>query len=66
MDMELLNRTKTAEILGVNRRTLEAWEKRGIGPPVIRINGRPYSTPGDLKSFISSHRDEPSEGGDQP
>jgi phage terminase Nu1 subunit (DNA packaging protein) len=54
MRPRLLNRTRAAEYLGVNRRTIEAWERNGL--PVIRINGLPYHTPDDLDAYLVEHR----------
>ena len=39
---QILNRTEAADYLGFNRKTLEAWEKQGVGPSVIQLpNGNP-------------------------
>jgi hypothetical protein len=55
--VKLLNRTKAAELLGLNRRTLEQWEKSRRGPPVVRLpSGNPYYLQSDLEAFVSRHR----------
>ena len=58
--MKLLTRTRAAELLGRNRRTLEDWEKSNLGPPVVRFpSGQPYYLAGDLETFVLWHRMEP-------
>jgi hypothetical protein len=38
-DLQLLNVTTAAMILGVTPETLRSWRRRGIGPPYIRFPG---------------------------
>ncbi len=53
----LLNRTETAEVLGKNRRTLEKWDKDGVGPDVIRLpSGMPVYHVDDIEAFINACR----------
>jgi hypothetical protein len=60
----LLTRKGAAEYLGRDRRTLEAWERRGIGPHVIRLpSGLPAYLQSDLDAFIDMNRVAPSQGG---
>ncbi len=59
--MKLLTRTRAAELLGLNRRTLEQWEKSDRGPQVVRLpSGRPYYLQSDLEAFVARHRDQTS------
>ena len=58
MDKKLLNRTESAAYLGKDRRTLEKWDKNGVGPHVIRLpSGLPAYARDDLDGFIDSHRE---------
>lgn len=53
----LLNRSDAARYLGKHRRTLEVWERRGWGPPVVRLpSGLPAYIDEDLDDFIESLR----------
>lgn len=53
----LMTRSEAADYLGVNRRTLEQWARKRIGPAVINLpSGRPSYVKADLDSFIASHR----------
>ena len=45
-NIELIPEPLYAKSLGVTTRTTYAWEKRGILPPAIRINGRKYRAAG--------------------
>ena len=58
MEKKLLNRTGAAAYLGFNRKTLEGWDRRNIGPHVIRLpSGLPAYSVDDLNEFIDSHRE---------
>ncbi len=64
MGTRFLTRTAVADRLAINRRTLEAWERRGIGPPVIRTPGaNPRYLESDLDAWIDRHRVMPAAEG---
>jgi predicted site-specific integrase-resolvase len=53
----LLTRSEAAEYLGFCRRTLQVWDKQGVGPHVIRLpSGLPVYAAEDLNEFIDQHR----------
>lgn len=53
----LLTRTQAAEYIGRDRRTLELWERRGIGPAIVRLpSGLPSYLLADIDAFIDQHR----------
>ena len=58
MEKKLLNRSEAAAYLGFDRRTLEGWDRRNIGPHVIRLpSGLPAYAVSDLDGFIDAHRE---------
>ena len=40
MDDSLLTPSQTAEFLNISPRTLEAWRRKGIGPPFMSLSLR--------------------------
>ena len=49
---KLRNRTEAGAYLGVNRRTIEAWDKKGVGPRVTRMpSGQPRYHVDELERF---------------
>lgn len=57
MQKKLLNRSEAAAYLGFDRRTLEGWDRKGIGPDVIRLpSGLPAYCIDHLDEFIESSR----------
>ena len=61
-DRKLLNRSAAAAYLGFDRRTLEDWDRRNIGPHVIRLpSGLPAYAVEDLDGFIDAHREKKGE-----
>ena len=51
--------TEAGAYLGFDRRTLEAWDKRGVGPDVVRLpSGLPAYAIKDLDAFIDRSREK--------
>lgn len=49
-----LNRTQAADYLGYHRKTLESWQKKGIGPEVLLLpSGLPVYRVTSLERFRS-------------
>ena len=51
---ELLNKTEAAEVLGVTRKTIHEWSRKGFGPKFVQTpGGREYTTLTSCKEFIA-------------
>jgi predicted DNA-binding transcriptional regulator AlpA len=50
----LLRPAQAAELLGVTESALEAWRRRGGGPPHVRVGRLPRYAPSALKSWIAA------------
>lgn len=56
----VLTTAEAAEVLGINKRTLDNWRSRGQGPAYIRYNHRNIGyLRGDVHAFRMQHRVEP-------
>ena len=52
-----LSAREAAEYLGFDRKTLEEWERRGVGPIVLRLpSGLPAYSVDHLDEFIEDMR----------
>lgn len=54
-DDAILRTHQVAEVLGLQRRTLENWRRAGEGPKWFQLAGRPVMLLGELRGWI---RDE--------
>ena len=56
---KLLNRTEAGAYLGFDRKTLENWDRQGVGPDVVRLpSGLPAYAIKDLDAFIDRSREK--------
>jgi len=54
MDKQILNKTDTAEFLGVDRRTIYNWAKEGFGPKFKKLpGGREVTTRRSCEEFLA-------------
>lgn len=54
---KMLRTDEAAEMIGVDRKTLEGWRYRGVGPSFIRLSKRCVKyRMGDMLNFIASKR----------
>jgi excisionase family DNA binding protein len=68
---EIMDASRAAKYLGVNRETLRKWTRRGEGPPRVRKGKRFYYVREVLKEWLSSNaprdlRTAPAKGSAEP
>ena len=53
---QLLNEIEVAELLGVSRKTLQAWRWRRVGPPFVKLGSAVRYSYVDLLDFLESNK----------